>query len=53
VIPDLGVNATITKGKVTTIEVTPEQAGTFHGQCGHFCGPGHGTMVFSVQVKEK
>jgi cytochrome c oxidase subunit 2 len=53
VIPDLGVNATITKGKITKVEVTPQQEGTFHGQCGHFCGVGHASMVFSVQVKDK
>jgi cytochrome c oxidase subunit 2 len=53
VIPDLGVNATIPKGKVTKVVVTPQQAGTFKGQCGHFCGVGHASMVFSVQVKDK
>jgi cytochrome c oxidase subunit 2 len=52
-IPDLGVNATIAKGKVTKVDVTPQQAGTFHGQCSHFCGVGHASMVFSVQVKDK
>jgi cytochrome c oxidase subunit 2 len=51
-IPDLGVNATILKGKVTNVEVTPQQAGTFKGMCSHFCGVGHGTMVFSVLVKD-
>ena len=53
VIPDLGVNVTIPKGKVTKVEVTPQQAGTFHGQCGHFCGVGHASMTFSVEVKDK
>jgi cytochrome c oxidase subunit 2 len=53
VIPDLDVNATIPKGKVTKVVVTPQQAGTFKGQCGHFCGVGHASMVFSVQVKDK
>jgi cytochrome c oxidase subunit II len=52
-IPELGVNVTIMKGKVTNVELTPQQAGTFQGQCTHFCGVGHGSMVFSVQVKEK
>jgi cytochrome c oxidase subunit 2 len=52
-IPDLGVNATILKGKVTKVDVTPQRAGTFEGQCSHFCGVGHGSMVFSVQVKDK
>lgn len=52
-IPDLGVNATIVKGKVTNVVVTPKEAGTFQGRCNHFCGVGHGSMVFTVQVKDK
>ena len=52
-IPDLGVNVTLPKGKVTKVDVTPKEVGTFHGQCGHFCGVGHASMVFSVEVKEK
>jgi cytochrome c oxidase subunit II len=52
-IPDLGVNVTLPKGKVTEVDVTPQEIGTFHGQCGHFCGVGHASMVFSVEVKEK
>jgi len=52
-IPDLGVNVSLPKGKVTKVDITPEEVGTFQGQCGHFCGVGHASMVFSVQVKEK
>jgi cytochrome c oxidase subunit 2 len=52
-IPELGINVTITKGKTTKVEVTPQQVGTFEGRCNHFCGVGHGSMVFSVQVKDK
>jgi cytochrome c oxidase subunit 2 len=52
-IPDLGVNATIPKGKVTKVDITAKQAGTFHGMCSHFCGVGHGSMVFTVLVKDK
>lgn len=51
-VPDLGVNVTLPKGKVIKVEVMPEQAGTFHGMCSHFCGAGHGSMVFSVLVKD-
>ena len=53
VIPDLGVNVTIPKSKVTKVDVTPQQTGTFHGECGHFCGVGHASMTFSVEVKDK
>jgi cytochrome c oxidase subunit 2 len=52
-IPELGVNATFNKGKATTVSFTPKEAGTFEGKCNHFCGVGHGTMVFSVEVKDK
>lgn len=53
VIPELGVNVTLPKGKRTEVEVTPQQTGTFHGQCSHFCGVGHASMTFSVEVKAK
>jgi cytochrome c oxidase subunit II len=53
VIPELGVNVTLPKGKLTKVDITPHQAGTFHGQCGHFCGVGHASMVLSVEVKGK
>jgi cytochrome c oxidase subunit II len=52
-IPGLGVNVNLPKGKATKVDVTPQEVGTFHGQCGHFCGVGHASMVFSVEVKEK
>jgi cytochrome c oxidase subunit II len=52
-IPELGVNATFNKGKATTVSFTPKEAGTFEGKCNHFCGVGHGTMVFTVEVKDK
>src|SRR5271155_4635727 len=52
-IPELGVNATFPKGKPTTINLTPQQAGTFEGRCNHFCGVGHGSMVFKVEVTDK
>jgi cytochrome c oxidase subunit 2 len=52
-IPDLGVSVTIPKGKATKVNFTPKQAGTFHGMCSHFCGVGHGSMVFTVLVKDK
>src|SRR5579864_7269731 len=48
-IPDLGVNTTeIKKGKDSEIPLTPEKTGHFTGQCAHFCGAGHGSMIFQV-----
>lgn len=49
-IKDLGINQTITKGKPAELTFTPQNAGDFHGQCGHFCGAGHGKMTFDVHV---
>jgi cytochrome c oxidase subunit 2 len=52
VIPDLHVNAKITKGQSTAVTITPNSTGDIHGKCGHFCGSGHGSMTFTVHVKE-
>ncbi len=50
VIKDLGINQTIAKGKPAEVTLTPQETGDFHGQCGHFCGSGHGKMTFAVHV---
>jgi len=52
VIKGLGVNQSIAKGKTTQVTLKSTTAGDFHGQCGRFCGSGHGGMVFTVHVKE-
>jgi cytochrome c oxidase subunit 2 len=52
VIPDLHVNAKITKGQSTAVTITPNTTGDIHGKCGQFCGSGHGSMTFTVHVKE-
>jgi len=49
-IKDLAVNQTITKGKPSEVILTPQQVGDFHGQCGRFCGSGHGQMQIVVHV---
>jgi cytochrome c oxidase subunit 2 len=51
-IPELNVKAEIHKGQPTEITITPEQVGTFEGQCAYFCGPGHGNMKMTVHVEE-
>lgn len=50
VIPDLNVKETIKKGHTTEVTITPTKTGDFKGQCGHFCGSGHGSMIFTVHV---
>lgn len=52
VIKELGVNQSITKGKVSHVTLTPTTVGDLRGQCGRFCGSGHGSMVFTVHVKQ-
>jgi cytochrome c oxidase subunit 2 len=49
-IKDLGVDQTITKGHPVEIRIAPQQIGDFHGQCGRFCGSGHGRMALTVHV---
>jgi cytochrome c oxidase subunit 2 len=49
-VKDLGIDQTVTKGKPAEVTFTPEKAGDFHGQCGRFCGSGHGQMSISVHV---
>ncbi len=51
-VKDLGVNQTINKGQPVEILLTPTRSGDFHGQCGRFCGSGHGQMMFEIHVTE-
>lgn len=53
VIEALGVRTTaIKKGQPENLNLKPETSGTFQGKCAHFCGKGHGSMVFTVHVVE-
>jgi len=52
VISELGVKTDIKKGKEEDVNVTPQTVGTFQGRCAHFCGKGHGSMIFTVHVVE-
>ena len=49
-VKDLGINQIVSKGKPAEVTITPKQAGDFHGQCGRFCGSGHGQMAIDVHV---
>ena len=40
------------KGEPTTIEFTPDKAGTFPFKCSVFCGMGHGGMKGTLIVEE-
>jgi cytochrome c oxidase subunit 2 len=52
VIKALGINQSITKGHTSEVILSPTTVGDFRGQCGRFCGSGHGSMVFTVHVKQ-
>jgi cytochrome c oxidase subunit II len=49
---DLGIpDTTIAPGKFVDVMVTPKTAGTYKIHCSIPCGPGHGDMVLTVEVK--
>jgi len=52
VVPALGINLQVSKGHPTEITITPASSGTFPGRCGRFCGSGHGSMLFKIDVKD-
>ena len=52
VIPDLQVRQEVSKGHPAEVTFVADKAGDFHGMCGHFCGSGHGSMTFTVHVKD-
>ena len=50
--PALGIRGDINPGKTTTIEFTPQKAGTFPFHCDNFCGSGHESMQGTIIVTE-
>jgi cytochrome c oxidase subunit 2 len=52
VIEALGIRTEVKKGQAEDLTLVPENPGTFEGKCAHFCGKGHGSMVFTVHVVE-
>jgi len=50
-IRELGINQTISKGRTSEVTFTPATTGDYRGQCGRFCGSGHGSMLFTIHVK--
>jgi cytochrome c oxidase subunit 2 len=50
--PGLGIRADISPGKTTSIEFTPQTAGTFPFHCDNFCGTGHDKMKGTIVVME-
>jgi cytochrome c oxidase subunit II len=50
--PGLGIRSDIDPGKTTTVEFTPQKAGTFPFHCDNFCGAGHEGMKGTIIVTE-
>ena len=51
-IKDVGINLPVVKGKPAQTTFTPQKAGDFIGECGRFCGSGHGKMKLTLHVTE-
>ena len=51
-VPDLKINQEVSKNHPAEVTITPASAGDFKGECGRFCGSGHGKMKFTVHVTE-
>lgn len=49
-VKDLKIDETAKKGHPGETDFEATHAGDFEGRCGHFCGSGHGHMVFTVHV---
>lgn len=51
-VPDLGLRADLTPGKVTAVRLTPDKAGTYDFLCDNFCGAGHEQMSGRIVVSD-
>jgi cytochrome c oxidase subunit 2 len=50
--PELKLDAQITPGKVSELELTPQKAGEYGFFCDVFCGSGHPEMTGKIIVKD-
>jgi cytochrome c oxidase subunit II len=51
-LPAFDIQQELKKGDTTTVEFTPDKAGTFHFACSHVCGLGHRGMKAELVVEE-
>lgn len=49
-ISDLGLTKNVVGGQTAELTFTPERTGTFVGRCSYYCGPGHVSMVMTINV---
>ncbi len=51
-VPGLGIRAEITPGRIVSIRLTPQAAGSFAFVCDAFCGSGHDEMDGRIIVTD-
>ena len=51
-VPSLKIDQEVSKDHPSEVTITPSSVGDFKGECGHFCGIGHGRMKFTVHVTD-
>jgi cytochrome c oxidase subunit 2 len=51
-LPAFDVEQQLKEGETTTVEFTPDKAGTFRFACSHVCGFGHRGMKAELVVEE-
>lgn len=49
-VPEFLIKRDVVPGLANRIELTIEEAGTYRGQCGEFCGLLHADMLFSIEA---
>jgi cytochrome c oxidase subunit II len=52
-VPEFDFKRDAIPGHTTEFDLTPNQAGTFRGVCGEFCGLNHAYMTFRVTVVDR
>jgi len=51
-VPALKIDQEVSNNHPAEVTITPSGVGDFKGECGHFCGIGHGRMKFTVHVTD-
>ena len=52
-IREWNLNAEMNPGQFDDVLITPEKAGDYFADCGHYCGTGHKAMKMAIHVVEK
>jgi cytochrome c oxidase subunit 2 len=49
-VPGLAINLEVSHDHPAEMTITPSSVGDFKGECGRFCGIGHGKMKLTIHV---